>query len=539
MNRSGDNYTSRGWIAVTALIAVLVGVGFIPPQTIGGVKLRRANILSDLIVFDEARAEEPAETGIAEEEILRIDIDSVAECIAATAVSTAEADPDAPQLTYAWRLLPDSVAFEREIPTPDSVCKSPALVPIEDFSGERGRMQAFYDTLLHARRPVRIAFLGDSFVEGDILTADLREELQRVYGGGGTGFAPMASPLTAFRRSVKTQSKGWTAYNIMQRKNVPEAMRSQFYLSGWLCQASEGASTSWSATDFRDRIADCREARILFVSPSESRVEVTLNDTLCQTFTVSGDRAVRQIVVTAPSVQQLAFRVAESDGAFVGYGAVFDGGAGVSVDNYSIRSNNGRAIFWSSPSVDAQVDALLHYDLVVLQYGLNIMQQGVHRYTAYGEQLDQMIAFVRECFPGAAVLLLGVSDRSVKSENGFEPMDAVPSLTACQREAAERAGAAFWPTCEAMQSWGGMAAFVANGWAGKDYTHINYEGGRRIAWSLADALHAGVKELCERIEAERRLQMQQENVFDSLQYRRIGEQLLPELTPNGLGRELD
>ena len=35
------------------------------------------------------------------------------------------------------------------------------------------------------------------------------------------------------------------------------------------------------------------------------------------------------------------------------------------------------------------------------------------------------------------------------------------------------------------------------------------------------------------------LQMQQENVFDSLQYRRIDEQLLPELTPNGLGRELD
>ena len=55
-------------------------------------------------------------------------------------------------------------------------------------------MRAFCDTLLNARRPVRIAFFGDSFVEGDILTADLREKLQLAYGGGGTGFAPTSRP---------------------------------------------------------------------------------------------------------------------------------------------------------------------------------------------------------------------------------------------------------------------------------------------------------------------------------------------------------
>ena len=38
----------------------------------------------------------------------------------------------------------------------------------------------------------------------------------------------------------------------------------------------------------------------------------------------------------------------------------------------------------------------------------------------------------------------------------------------------ENTGAAFWPTCDAMRSLGGMEQFVANGWAGKDYTHINY-----------------------------------------------------------------
>ena len=529
MNRPDENYASRGWLAAAALIAVLVAVSFIPPQSIGGVKLRRANILSELISFDDAASTEPAE--LSGEELLRIDIDSVAGCIAAT-----EIEPPAARIVYEWRPLADSAALASATTPgpdaaagllPDTLRRSPALVPVEDFSEGADRMEAFYDTLLYAVRPVRIAFLGDSFVEGDILTADLRERLQQTYGGGGTGFAPMSSPLTAFRRSVKTQSKGWTAYNIMQYKNVPEQAAGQFFVSGWVCQASAGASTGWSATEFRDRLTACSEARILFVSPADSRIELTLNDTLHHTLAVEGDRAVREIVVAAPSIRTLSFRVAEGEQGFIGYGALFGAERGVSVDNYSVRSNNGRALFWTNPSVNAQVNALVPYDLVVLQYGLNIMQQGVYAYGKYGEQLDQMIAFVRECFPGAAVLLLGVSDRSVKTENGFEPMDAVPYLTECQRAAARRTGAAFWPTSEAMQSWGGMDTFVAKGWAGKDYTHINYEGGRRIAWSLADALQSGACAVRERREAERN-RTRHENVLDSLQYDQLREQLLPE-----------
>ena len=53
MNTPEKDYTHKGWIAAAALIAVLVAVSFIPPQSLGGVKLRRANILSDLVTFDD------------------------------------------------------------------------------------------------------------------------------------------------------------------------------------------------------------------------------------------------------------------------------------------------------------------------------------------------------------------------------------------------------------------------------------------------------------------------------------------------------
>ena len=266
---------------------------------------------------------------------------------------------------------------------------------------------------------MRIAFLGDSFVEGDILTADLRERLQTAYSGGGAGFAPMASPLTAFRRTVKTQSKGWTAYNIMQRKAAPAPLRENFYVSGWVCQPAAGASTRWESTDYRKRLDSCTTARIFFLSKRDSRVEVTLNDTERRGFDITGDAAVRQIAVSAPHIHSLAFKVLSGTEDFVGYGAVFEG-RGVVVDNYSVRSNNGQAMFWTNPSVNAQINAMLGYDLVVLQYGLNIMQPGVKNYTNYAGQIEKMIAYVRQCFPGAAVLVLGVSDRSVKTDTGFD-----------------------------------------------------------------------------------------------------------------------
>ena len=532
MNSPEKDYTHRSWLAAAALIAVLVAVGFIPPQSIGGVRLRRANILSDILPFDDAAAAEPAaEPALFDEEDFHVDMAAVAERI------EADTAPREVQTTYEWLVPRDSLRGGR--PRPDSARLVPVTVPIEDYS-DSGLIRAFCDTLLNARRPVRIAFLGDSFVEGDILTADLRERLQTAFGerpGGGAGFAPMASPLTAFRRTVKTQSKGWTAYNIMQRKAAPERLRGNFYVSGWVCQPSAGAWTRWESTDFRKLLDSCDGARILFLSPGDSRVEVTLNDTERREFAVAGDASVRQIAVSAPHIRSLTFKVLSGTEGFIGYGAIFEGG-GVVVDNYSVRSNNGQAMFWTNPSVNAQINALAGYDLVILQYGLNIMQSGVKNYTNYAAQIEKMVAFVRRCFPGAAVLVLGVSDRSVKTDAGFEPMDAIPYMLDYQRGAARNTGAAFWPTCDAMRAQGGMEGFVQNGWAGKDFTHINYAGGRRVAWALFDALNAEACALyAEQRAAELRRRTEQA-VLDSARRAAIDRSILPSAAPKPLNTPL-
>ena len=55
-------------------------------------------------------------------------------------------------------------------------------------------MTPFYEALNRVSstdsddKQVRIAVFGDSFIEADIFTADLREMLQKQFGGCGVGF---------------------------------------------------------------------------------------------------------------------------------------------------------------------------------------------------------------------------------------------------------------------------------------------------------------------------------------------------------------
>ena len=92
-------------------------------------------------------------------------------------------------------LLPDSVVTPRQDSEWVDSCRQ-GMTCIEDFSTDGRGMKPFYEALggmASLGRPVRIAVLGDSYIEGDIITADLRNLLQDRYGGCGVGFVPMAS----------------------------------------------------------------------------------------------------------------------------------------------------------------------------------------------------------------------------------------------------------------------------------------------------------------------------------------------------------
>ena len=496
-----------------AVILGLVALGFVPSFEIFGMEFERVDILSQL------RAEEIAEDA---SHNYTADFDLLEQELAEAEAQICEVDtmPEPIPVRYEWIVESRGRNNRAALRSEDFIPTSANIVDFEDFDTlATTRFDAFISKLANGE-DVRIAFMGDSFVEGDIVTCDLREELQSRFGGRGAGFIPADIPFATVRKSIKRTSANWKTYSVMKPKEAPEALRERLFVSGYLAEGRAGATTRWQATTSHASLDSCTQARILLISRDTSRIEVVLGDTLRNEFMIAGDERVREIYVEGP-VDDIRLRVVE--GSVMCYGATMEGNGGVTVDNFSVRSNNGHAIFGTSATVNRQVDELLGYDLVVLQYGLNIMQKGQRVYAKYRDQVRDMIAYAERCFPNAAIVVVGVSDRWVKNSetNVYEPIGSVDALTSYQRAAADSCKVVFWNTSRVMKGLGGMPTFVSNGWAAKDYTHINYAGGKRIANALTEAICQRVytllleQEEAARIEAERQAELERQQALEA------------------------
>lgn len=472
-----------------------IAVGMLPPTEVFGLELERVDVLSLL-------RDKSAVTALDDDLFEDVDMEQVLADL--DSLTMVEAPDTVVHIArHEWivepmaKRKPAPLRSQRVKPTMETV------LPFEDFDTlATSQFDAFIEKLVEGR-DVRIAFLGDSFVEGDIFTIDMRNEMQQLFGGRGVGFVPCDIPFTTVRRSIKRESSGWSTYSVMKHKSVPEPLCNEFFISGYISEGGAGATTRWETTSNYSMLDSCGRARILLASRDTSHIEVMVNDSLTRTFEVVNNGRLGEIYVEAP-VNTLKVKVL--DGKTVCYGASFEGDGGVMIDNFSVRSNNGHAIYKMNKDVCADVDELLGYDLVVLQYGLNIMEAERTNYARYGEQLRTMVKYAQAYFPNAAVLILGVSDRWVKdAESGeYKPIGTVENLTSYQRAAADSCGVVFWQTAAAMEALGGMPNFVKNGWAAKDHTHMTFSGGKRLAQALTASIRQRVYErLVEKEEAER------------------------------------
>lgn len=505
-----EDYSSRVWWFTLCVVLGVVALGMIPPFELFGMRTARVDIFSELRAenFDSEGVEEY----IADIEHLELELAMLNK----EQVVVVDTLPELPAVRYEWIESPALRQRRGMLRSEEVVVDAEReIVAIEDFDTmECSNLDRFISKLADGE-DVRIAFMGDSFIEGDILTSDFRAILQEQFGGRGVGFVACDIPFATLRKSVKRSSSGWTAYSVMKPKSLPESVRDKFFVSGYLASGKAGATTRWQTTDIFPTLDSCTRARVLLYSRDSSRVTIELNDSLSRSFDIEGADYLREVYVEAPIS---SVRVRVDRGNVICYGASLEGDGGVVVDNFSVRSNNGHAIFGTSAKINRQADDMLGYDLVVLQYGLNIMQKGQRGYSRYRDQLRDMIAYAERCFPNAAIVVMGVSDRWVKNEetSKYEPIGSVDALTSYQRAAADSSNVAFWNTSRAMSRLGGMPKFVSNGWAAKDYTHINFQGGRRIAKELAAAIVSMTRAELEWREAEKLR-------LDSLERQRIEE----------------
>ena len=186
----------------------------------------------------------------------------------------------------------------------------------------------------------------------------------------------------------------------------------------------------------------------------------------------------RSYTLAEGQVRSIYLSVGAEASALTCYGISLDGKSGISLDNFSLRGHSGTGLRSVASDLNAAFCAARPYDLIILQYGLNIISPKQLDYTGYAKQMAGAIQHY---------LLLGVSDRGTKQDGVVITMPAVRSLEQAQIRLAAAQGLAFWSTRSAVLQLGGIGQLAAKGWASKDFTHLSHRGGAELARIFLDA----------------------------------------------------
>ena len=231
-----------------------------------------------------------------------------------------------------------------------------------------------------------------------------------------------------------------------------------------------------------------------FFSPDSLVLTASVNGREPERFDIEGDSTAIRSVSVEGNIHSVKWRVEHSGAHARCFAATMDPLHGVVVDNFSTRGSSGQQLANIPLGTLKDYHRLRTYDLIVLQYGLNVASAEVLKYDYYTTAMKKVIDHLKEAFPQTSILIVGVGDRENRSETGeLRTMPGVKSLIRYQQKLAADTHVAFWNLFEAMGGEGSMVEMVNSkpSMANYDYTHINFRGGKHLADLLFKSLMYG------------------------------------------------
>lgn len=357
---------------------------------------------------------------------------------------------------------------------------------IEDYT-PMGTGLAHLKTALSrcGERPARIGVIGDSYIEGDIFTQDIRRLLQEQYGGAGVGYMPAYSATSGFRRTVTHKSSGWIEHDI--RKSSKE----KFPLSGQYFVGNSGSSFTYTGNSRLPLLAEWGTAKVLFIAPNSGTITVSNGS---ESKSISVQAAPDSVQCVEFPGRASTFTLKSSVPGLIVLGSWLENNSGVVLDNMSLRGDAGITHRRVSPEIAAQMRKNIDYDLIVLEYGINALSEKQKDYTNYRKAMTLVAEHLKSLYPNADIVLMGIGDRGVKKNGQVQSIPTAPAMVEAQRNAAREAGILFWDTREAMGGEGAIISWREDKLVNGDYIHLNSEGGKKLAEEFVKSLNRKLNE---------------------------------------------
>lgn len=338
----------------------------------------------------------------------------------------------------------------------------------------------------------RIAYFGDSQIEGDLVTLTIRRLLQLEYGGSGLGFLPVSSITAGFRNNIiHTFSKDWVKKNI----RIHTKTKMDLGMSGeaFYKQSTDVSKTSWVSYQLpQTQKHGVQQAKLLYGKSNENdMVTAKINKSDNIKYYLTGTYASNELTLSDTSLIHLIkldFDISKQTPIF---GVSLESEKGVILDNFSLRGNSGLPLMHVQHNVLQAFDSLLDYDLLVFQFGINIVNAGMKDYSWYERDLVKLIQYYKTAFPNASILIIGLADKGMKINGSMGTNPSVKRILKAQYKAALRTGVAFYNLFENMGGEGSMANWADKqkpALANKDYTHFNHKGAEKVGQMIGSWL---------------------------------------------------
>lgn len=362
-------------------------------------------------------------------------------------------------------------------------------------------------------RSCRIIHYGDSQIEGDRITAYLRNRLQRMYGGSGPGFLPVL-PVYNQISAVVEPSENWQRFAFFDPTKKKFAHRKYgAYLSVSRFTEYQKELPDSTAVDSlpivtasvtigksKKSYAKFRRFTNIGLHYGNSnfpiKVSVYNDGVLIQEDDLIADGKYHTYKIrTATTPTNLKVELQGKVSADF-YGLTLDGGAGVQIDNVAMRGASGTIFTNSNSGAYSQMMRQLKPKIVIMQYGGNTMPylKDSTDVTNYTRRIANQINWIRRRAKNTNIIFIGPTDMCLPVNGKMETYPLLPYLNTQLMETCLGNNVAYWSMYNAMGGKGSMTLWVDEKLTANDYMHFTWKGTKIISELFFTALYLDLKE---------------------------------------------
>lgn len=356
---------------------------------------------------------------------------------------------------------------------------------LDNHAMEDGKsaLDAFFAALgMTGDTSVHIWYYGDSQIEGDRITQDLRQLMQGRFGGRGQGLVPF-DDVASYRNLELRTGSGWNKQNVfIHRKARGFGFSGVKFFTG-----KQDSNFNPVAVLEGSKALQYDRAYLLFGKSNGGKVLVTTDNDKDKPVSIPETALTGRVMISSGTSRKIRVRSEAPGTDFYGY--LLESQKGIQIDNCGIRGHSGDGLFNISDAMLKAQAVMLNTKLVVFHYGNNAIPylKSPKHTASVGNEFYKLFVKFRKALPGVSILVISGGDMGRMQGGEAKPYPFARLLADEIGKAAQKAGCAFFDMYALMDKEGGILGWKRKGLANLD-GHLSPAGQLYFAKSLYQEL---------------------------------------------------